>query len=110
MPESFQRVQPVGEAPTSREFLEAELRLERIVNRVGMKPWNDGVLIQGVVLEVGFENWVEHGLGRKFVSWTVCDPRGNLGCWRRVETSTADLTKYIPIAVTTPLTVDIMVF
>ena len=110
MPEIFQRVQPAGEIPTGREFLEAELRLERVVNRVAAKPSNDGVLIQGVVLEVGFENCVAHGLGRKFLSWTVCDRRGNLGCWRRVDTSAADLSKYIPIAVTTPLTVDIMVF
>jgi len=110
MSDLFVRVQPTGKDTSAQEFVEAQLRLERVLNPVLKKPWNSGVLLQAVALEVGFENWVEHGLGRAFISWTVCDPRGNLGTWRRVETSTADLTKYIPIAVTTPLTVDLLVF
>lgn len=110
MGDTFLRVVPAGETPTGREFSEAQLRIERVVNPVLKRPWNQGVLIQGVVLETGYENWVEHGLGRAFISWTVCDPRTNLGMWRRAELSTADVTLYVPIVVSTPLTIDLWVF
>lgn len=105
----FIAVQPAGASPNTREFTEAQRRLERIINAVIKKPFMDGIFLQGLALEFGYENHVEHGLGRAYVSYCVCK-QGAAAAVYCPSTSTADAALYVPLVATAAVTVDLVVF
>jgi hypothetical protein len=49
-----------------------------------------------------------HGLGRRFKRWVVVDKTSSADVWRD-ETSTADLTQFLPLVATGPVQVTILV-
>lgn len=105
----FRRVQPRGDTPDTREFIEAEARLERVINRVVSQPWNQGIFLEGVLLTQSRENLVHHGLGRSYISWFLCDRTAAVTVWR-YSASTADDSLYLPLMTTVTTTVDLVVF
>lgn len=106
----FYRLQPQGTAPTTREFVEVQARLERVLNGAASTTlWGNAVLLEDVVLTVNRENLVEHGLGREFTSWLLCDRTSSVVVWRYAA-STVDLSLYLPLVCSLTSTVDLVVF
>jgi hypothetical protein len=52
---------------------------------------------------------VPHGLGRKFQGWHLLDLQSDARVWRDA-TSTADLTKFLPLRASTSVVVRLWVF
>lgn len=52
---------------------------------------------------------VPHGLGRKIQGWQIVDTLSDSRIWRDA-TSTADMTKFLPLKASSPVTIKLWVF
>lgn len=94
---------------TSQDFELMQQNIEQSVNGLLDKKQMNSQLLENQSLTIGIENWVEHGLGRDLIGWKITDVDTMAMIWR-VATSTADTTKYLPLAVSASCTIDIEVF
>lgn len=83
--------------------------IARVLDRFTSAESSDGVLLEDLALSAGVENLVEHGLGRRFRGWFIADVDAGATIWR-VSASTANLSRYLPLATSTAATVALWVF
>lgn len=67
-----------------------------------------GRIVSGIQIETSTTN-VNHLLGRKFNGWHLLDIQGDARVWRDTTTS-ADLTKFLPLKASSIVTVSLWVF
>lgn len=94
---------------TSQDINDLQANIERTVKQFTDREHLLSTLIEDVLLISGQENWVEHGLGKEIRGWRVVDINFPCIVWR-VGTSTASLTKYLPLGVSRNCTVSLEVF
>jgi hypothetical protein len=101
--------QPDVTSEWSYDLIQAQDQVGAAVDQVLTKEHLDSVLYEDVSLSPGVENWLEHGLDRAVRGFHIVDIDLPAMVYR-VTSSTADLTKYLPLACTDTLTVSIVVF
>ena len=83
--------------------------IARAVDPIIDKPQMDTLYYEDVELLAGVENWLEHGLGRKVRGWRL-EENDTPALVYRVTASSADLTKFLPLAASSNSCVKITVF
>lgn len=103
------------ESVEPRDIVQVQDNVATILNEIVDKPHMDSFLLEGVELD-GYSSeanvvttLVEHKLGRKVRGWFVVDRDNNGTVWRDTS-STADLTKYLPLKSEAPVTIALVVF
>ena len=105
----FSRHQAIAESATPYDLSQLQDRLEEVLEQLTSKDQLDTLLFEDVALVAGQENWLEHGLGATVRGWRVND-LDQPAIINRVSGSTADLTKYLPLATTVTCNVSIEVY
>lgn len=105
----FSYVHPSGATPTSNEFVEAQIRLEEIINPILTNPSNAAVSYSNVSLTGGLLNLLEHGLGRASEGWRITTQDAFALIYEELNEG-ADLSIYLPLVTTANCTVDIQIW
>jgi len=83
-------------------------RIETFTRQLTAQPGLDTRLIANIAVSTTVV-LVEHGLGRAFQGWRVVDINANVVVYRD-SSSTADLTKFLPIKASDNATIKLEVF
>ena len=104
---TFQRHQTTGSI-TAYDVEKTNDAVERAFRPYDSRQHIVTDLLEDVALVIGVENWVEHKLGKTIRTWRVVDTTNAAMVWR-IATSTADLTKYLPLGTTANTTIKLEV-
>ena len=75
-----------------------------------LRPGNDYVLLEGVALTAGTEQRLEHGLARAVRGYRIVRKSAPATIFDAMSTSSADLTKYLPLVTDVNCTISLEVF
>jgi len=105
----FTRHTPSGQRSPNDELVTTQDSLERVLGEFTRREQNDSHLIFDLILTAGYENNIEHGLGKVVRGWKLVDVRDAAVIWRIADTE-ADQSKYLVLATTTDTIVSLEVF
>lgn len=88
----IKKFQSVGTSSGSTDDLERVVsvvqgRVADAIDRIAGIPTLDGSMLSGVILTAGIDNFVSHGLGRKFLGWHVVDRTPDAGVFESATTN-----------------------
>ena len=89
-------------------FNRAQSQLSLIFGELAQIPLLDGILKTGIILTTGADNFVAHGLSRKFRGWIIISKSSNANVWENLTNSTRE--EFIKLNTSATVTVDIWVF
>lgn len=96
--------QPIGLAPTTRDFTMFQTRWKALLGPILSNPANQGLLLQNVKLINGV-TVVNHLLGREMQGWIIADIDGAATIYRSAKMNDLTLTLTSNAAVTVSLEV-----
>ena len=92
------------------DLLMVQRNVQLIFDEIADKEHIDSFLLKDVELTAGEANYVNHLLGRKYVSFTICGLTANATVWQDKTNTQADPTSTIALWCSADVTVDIIIF
>lgn len=111
---SLQRQQVMDSATvTGRELTSLQSRVDLVLTEISQtrRPQLSSELIDvDIPLTGGFENAIEHGLGRAPKGWRLVEQSGQADIWHVTNSTTFPASKYLVLASSVDVTVRVEVF
>lgn len=87
----------------------AQSEVETVLDDLSEREYLYGVRMEAATLEAGYENLLEHGLGREVSGFFVVDNDAGASVWR-VSGSSANTKKYLPLGASSDCVVDVVIY
>ena len=92
-----------------RDFEALQDRIEQYTDQLTSNPSVDSVLFEGITLTASKQNYIEHGLGRDFRGWRVCDSNQPAMVFRDT-TVTTNYDKFLVLVPTATIVASVEIF
>lgn len=93
----------------AHDIAQVQANVSRILDQLASNEYLYGVRFTDIAMEAGFENLLEHGLDREPEGFFVVSANAGALVWQ-VSSSSANVKKFLPLAVSADCTIDLVVF